>query len=50
MSAEERAENLKPKLLQLYRHTTDVNSTIIEIAAALVEYGEARAKAALDKF
>lgn len=36
--AEDIAENFKPKLLQLYRHTTDVNSTIMEIAKALEEF------------
>lgn len=37
---QERAENLRAKLLQLYRHTTDINSTIMEIAAAIRDVAE----------
>lgn len=37
MTPPERAENLKPKLLQLFRHTTDVNSTLMDIAAQIEE-------------
>ena len=45
MTPQERAENLKPKLLQLFRHTTDVNSALMDIAAQ-IEDAEREAKEA----